>query len=768
MHPDDEASEPRLVLGYDVETGEPFSLPFEGFRRGMTVRGPLGSGKTTFFNRFLTTFGLLHNVLHLDYSGTGTFLFQTFIANLVAMLRAAGKHAPSVRAFARTLLEQHAFGVVGGDDSPMPVRINLLKRRRLADGSLESLAQVVDRVLLVLDLKLNTQDPQVRVRCRLVCTALLTALVAAERPISEAVALLRNRLFATFVFAEIEARTFSAFDREFLVPQLHELHEILGLFDPSKPATRRQFLEEIGSTHRTLADFLPGKPLGRFFGSSETFEPERVAFGRQSLSLSVRITDAVVKKQVFQALHGVFEALFASRVRTEETYVPVTVLTDEITWLPLHIAEAMAIARNFDVSYILAFQNLAQWKAIGLDTMPDQLSTLTELSISMRPTTMAEAEDEVLHTTWIQPGAVVQRFASHAESSGQGTSRLVTEGSTDTVGTMQQESHGTAHGKSAVASVSASTSTHEAESAGTSSQSSRGRGQHAGKTTGGSDSTFVSDSESDTIGSMDSDGYGAAGMAGTGVQWAPDGTPHFSERDGTSDSMQHAAGTSSASSFASASGTGTAATWAHQAGESTIESDSESVQESTSKGSGRARGHARSRGTTASEMDGTTAGTSHSTARNTGTALGDSQQTSETVAEVLNILPCHEQLFPLAQAALRRPRLQGNARYEGSAVNLHFPPAVEFSAYLCGVPVLAYLLDEQSSFFESHAVTPSLYDPRALFLQPATTARPAVSTAPVAPPTPDQTASFTPGAPTPAQTIPKRPIDRGRADRNRR
>jgi hypothetical protein len=761
MHPDDDVSEPRLVLGYDVETGEPFSLPFGGFRRGMTVRGPLGSGKTTFFNQFLTTFGLYHNILHFDYACTGTYLFQTFIANLVAMLRVAGKHAPRVRAFARALVEQHAFCVIEDGERPMPIRINLLRRCRLADGLLESLAQVVDRVLLVLELKLNTTDPQIRVRFRRVCTALLTALIAAERPISEAIQLLDDRLFSAFVFAEIAIRTLSPFDREFLEPQVCELHRILALYDPTKPGTKRFFEEDVGSTRSALSDFVPGTALGRFFGSSGTFEPESVAFGRQSLSLSVRLTD-LKKKQVFQAVHGVFEALFASRIRTEATYVPVTVLTDEITWLPLHMPEAMAIARNFDVSYILAFQNLPQWKAIGLDTMPDQLPTLTELSISMRPTTMAEAEDEVLHTTWIQPGAVVQRFPSRAVSSGQGTSRLVSEGTTETDGTMEQESHGTARGKSAVASVSASISTHEAESAGSSSQSSRGHSQQAGETKGGSDSTFMSDSESDTIGSMDSDAYGAVGMAGTGVQWGLDGTAHLSERDGTSDSVQHTAGTSASSSVASGSGAATAATWAHQTGESTFESDGESVQESTSKGSGRASGHTRSRGTINSEMDGATAGTSHSTARNTGTALGESQQTSETLTEVLNILSCQEQLFPLAQAALRRPRLQFNVLYEGSGVNLHFPPAVEFSAYLCGVPVLDYLLEEQGSLFESRAVGPSPYDPRGLFL------RPQVAGQTVAPAThADETAAITPGLPTPAPTVGQRPIARGRRDRNK-
>jgi hypothetical protein len=157
-------------------------------------------------------------------------------------------------------------------------------------------------------------------------------------------------------------------------------------------------------------------------------------------------------------------------------------------------------------------------------------------------------------------------------------------------------------------------------------------------------------------------------------------------------------------------------------------------------------------------MKSATAGTSHGTATNTGTAIGDSQQTSETLTEVLNILPCHEQLFPLAQAALRRPRLQGNVRYEGSGVVLQFAPAVEFGAYLCGVPVLAHFLDAQRGHFESRAVAPSPYDPHGLFLSSTV----AMSASPA-----DETAPLTPGASTPASTAPKRPIARGRSDRNK-
>src|SRR5216684_2632513 len=190
----------RMLMGHAVKTGEPYTLAFDAFRRGMTVRGPIGSGKTTLLLRMLMTFGLMHNVVHLDFSGTGAFLFQTFLANLTAVLAVAGEHAPMVRQLARSLMARHAFGVLHDGAGPMPIRIDLLRRRRLANGELETISQVVDRVMLVLDVKLNTAEPQIRVLYRRICRALGTALVAAEQPISKAIELLDNRVFAAFVF----------------------------------------------------------------------------------------------------------------------------------------------------------------------------------------------------------------------------------------------------------------------------------------------------------------------------------------------------------------------------------------------------------------------------------------------------------------------------------------------------------------------------------------------------------------------------------------
>lgn len=750
----------RLRLGVDAESGEPYDVPFASLRRGVTVRGEIGSGKTTLLSNFLMTFGLSHNVLHLDFSGTGQYRFQTFLANLVAILSDLGKHSRHLRAFAQTLLTRHAFGVIDdGATSAMPIRFNVLKRYMLASGALETLAQVVDRTLFVFDLKLNVLDPQVRVRFRRVCTPILTVLAAAERVISEGVQLLDDRLFAAFVLQQIESRSFSAVDRAFLGQQVHEFRQTLSLYDPDKPATRRYYLEQTESTRNALMDFVPGTALGRFLGSSETFAPEDVAFGRQSLSLSTRLADSVKRKQAFQAVHGIFHPLFASRVTGSDPYVPVTVVTDEIKWLPFHIADAMAIARNVDVSYILAFQNLAQWKDIGLDTMPEQLATLAALEISMRPNSRAEAEDEVLHTRWIHPGDVVQTFHAHSSAHAETRSKQQTDGVNTSDGTMRQHSRGTATGRSAVASVSAGVSEHEGHASGTSMSSSRGHGEQRGESKGGGESTFESASESDSYGTNESDGYGSSGDQGMGMLFGRDGEIQYSEREGIGDSSHHSAGSSSSQAYGSAKGSGTVANWGKQEGASEFWSDSDGSHESTSQGTGKTRGRSRSRGRSSIESDSASEGVSHSEGTTRAVSTGEAQQVSASESDVLHILSCDEQLFPLMQQALRRPRLLANVRFDGSGRVIRLAPAIEYPAVLCGVPVHEQFLASQEAYFESRSVAPAPYTPHAFLVGS------------VAPPAAQHPAAVEPEepppSPTPAPTIPRRPIARGRGDRRR-
>jgi hypothetical protein len=88
----------QLLLGHDARSGRPYHLSLNDFRRGAFLRGAIGSGKTTLFHRFLTCFGIQHNVVQFDFSGTGAFHFQAFIAQVTSLLAVAGRRVPLLRA----------------------------------------------------------------------------------------------------------------------------------------------------------------------------------------------------------------------------------------------------------------------------------------------------------------------------------------------------------------------------------------------------------------------------------------------------------------------------------------------------------------------------------------------------------------------------------------------------------------------------------------------------------------------------------------------
>jgi hypothetical protein len=163
------------------------------------------------------------------------------------------------------------------------------------------------------------------------------------------------------------------------------------------------------STRNSLSDCAPGTLMGEILGE-ETFPLEAVAYGRTSLSVTTRHADETLKSQIFQALHGMLHALFLARPDLPSV-APLTYIVDEPRWVRRSFPGILAVSRNLGVSYVIAHQARNQFEDVGLPTLPDQLRSLTNLQIAFRPTSFADAEDEMLHTHEIRPDGLVQRFA---------------------------------------------------------------------------------------------------------------------------------------------------------------------------------------------------------------------------------------------------------------------------------------------------------------------------------------------------------------------
>jgi hypothetical protein len=225
-------SEPVIVLGRETANQSVYALRHAAFQRGVHILGAIGAGKTSLLLRLLYAIGTRFPwVLH-DFIGTGHRRLQSWIAHLATTLALAERWCPEMAGSTARFLSRYAFLTIG-DPNPA-IRIDLLRRRRLPDGSLESVRDVTGRALEIFFAKLNDPDAALRVRFRRICQAILACLIAAERPITEAFRVLDDPMYVSFLERELAARRFRRSDHRFLLHQLAELHHVLAL-RPSDP-----------------------------------------------------------------------------------------------------------------------------------------------------------------------------------------------------------------------------------------------------------------------------------------------------------------------------------------------------------------------------------------------------------------------------------------------------------------------------------------------------------------------------------------------------
>jgi hypothetical protein len=401
-----------IYLGTNVRTGEPFWLPEDAFTRGVHLRGAIGAGKTSLLRQILMGFGIARSFVQFDYIGTGHRELQAWFALRATCAAIAEALAPGLAGTTAAFVRRAAFLTVG---APSPaVRFDLLRRRRLPNGRLEPLRDVVSRAVEVAYVRLDDPQGAQRVRFHRILTAILTMLAAGGRPICEGLTLLDDPLYLHFLDRQIDARTFRAADQTFLASQRAELARVLSLRPDDPRKSTRGFEEETASTRNGLAPFARGTVLGDLF-NDETVPLEDIAYGHISLSVTNREAEDLTRVQAYQAIHAMLHALFLHR--PDAPHLPwLPVIVDEPWWMRRNLPSILAVSRNLGVSYFISHQTDAQWLDIGLPNMGRQLRSLTNLDITFRPPSFEDAEDEVLHTRLIAPDGLVQRFWASAAS----------------------------------------------------------------------------------------------------------------------------------------------------------------------------------------------------------------------------------------------------------------------------------------------------------------------------------------------------------------
>ena len=143
-----------VPLGTRVGDGAPLSLPVSCFTRNVALIGATGQGKTGLLQEAGFSYPFEpHATIYLDYIGAGFSWAENYVATFGTVLQMLEAVLPErLNGVASEFMRTYAFGTISHQESS-PVRINVLRRRRRPDGSLETVAEVVDRFLEVFNLR---------------------------------------------------------------------------------------------------------------------------------------------------------------------------------------------------------------------------------------------------------------------------------------------------------------------------------------------------------------------------------------------------------------------------------------------------------------------------------------------------------------------------------------------------------------------------------------------------------------------------------------
>jgi hypothetical protein len=445
-----------IRIGQDIHTGEDVFWGQADVRYGGYLTVAARGGKTTLMSRVaheLTTHG--SPAIIIDDAGELWNQLQRSVVffgyQLNRQMIAAGLTAAERDAVIRhRITDRYSFAFLG-TGSPNHVRLDILKRRQLP-GRRETIEEVVSGNLRPFEARFK--DIDIRTRFLSVIGPCLAALVAAQRPITEAWDLLLDPQHWWFVRNEIKRLRVldDPVSREYLVPQMRHLRRILDLrirVTKNGPVEAepypQMFREKVESTLHAIEVYTPGTVSSRMF-VEDSFSPEDVVFGQSVFALTSDVGSELNRNLGITTIYTLFERLLKYRVPgLPNSAYRLFLFLDEVRWFYESITRFFSVANNHRVSTWVLNQQQEQWAQLG---MPALASILPKLLSGVRLRDAAEsreiADEMALAAETYDPVGLQHRLETEVRTDGESEDESQSENTSDSVSESEGDQHGTA------------------------------------------------------------------------------------------------------------------------------------------------------------------------------------------------------------------------------------------------------------------------------------------------------------------------------------
>lgn len=416
--------------------GEGLYLPLETYAPcHKKITGPSGFGKTYLAARLWkrTTFGGAPTILLDQVGQLYDYAEREVAATTARLLRELENNedlTPSLRArIMRRFLSRFHFAHVSSG-KPMPVTIDLLKRRRI-DGELETVEHVVDGAMMPFEARFLDMD----IRAQFISFArpMLACLIASGFDITYHDGLIHDPNFWPAVVERIEKSGLLEDLTQGNGPYVqHQMKALAAEFELRRRAPGL-YEKHSNSTDNAFKSFEPGTVGGTFF-SRDSFTPEDVVFGNHVFALTTDIDSAMERAQFIRSTEGIFQRLAKKRKPgTANRNLRLGVFWDEFSKSAYKGAfDWISESRNYRVTYTVMNQADDQFRSLGMPEMIDILPEIFPLRFEFRTTSRDIADRRALLLGQYDPFALQKVVTVHSNGTSATEAETETDSSTDT------------------------------------------------------------------------------------------------------------------------------------------------------------------------------------------------------------------------------------------------------------------------------------------------------------------------------------------------